>query len=77
MQDCTVDNRQAQVFHSHPITVKGIFLFFFPGQKFTEEHNESVREEQDIPGVSRSVPRCAHKEEKKSDMVYPDTSEGH
>lgn len=26
MQDSTVDNRRAQVFYSHPITVKGIFL---------------------------------------------------
>lgn len=61
MQQYTVDNRQAQVFHSHPITVKGIFL----AKKSTEEQNASVTEEQDIPSVSRSVPCSAHKSRRK------------
>lgn len=65
MQGSAVDNRQTQVFHSHPITMKGLFLAKNP-QRSTITVSQRNKISLAFPGLSH-VP---HTKEKKSDLVY-------
>ncbi len=65
MQDYTGDNRQAQVFHSHPITVKGIFL-----ARNSPRSTMRVSQRNKISPAFRALSRVARTKEKKSDPVY-------
>lgn len=65
MQDSTVDNRQAQVFLSHPITVKGIFP-----AKNSQRSTIRVSQRNKISLPFRVLSQVPHTKEKKSDLVY-------
>lgn len=65
MQDYTGDNRRAQVFHSHPITVKGIFL-----ARNSLRSTMRVSQRNKISLALRVPSHVPHTTEKKSDPVY-------
>lgn len=65
-QNCTVDNKQTQVLHSHPITMKGIFL-----ARNSQRSTMRVSQRNTISLPFHLLSHVLHTKEKKSDTVYP------